>query len=51
MNWADGSSYQGYWRDDKANGSGKFTHTNGATYNGTWIDDNADGYGVFIHPE
>ena len=51
MKWLDGSSYQGYWRNDVADGTGLFIHPNGATYNGSWENDQANGFGVFIHPE
>jgi len=39
MKWTDGSSYEGYWQNDRANGNGLFVHPNGATYNGSWEND------------
>lgn len=41
--WSDGSVYEGYWYNDKANGRGKLTHSNGDIYEGNWIDDKANG--------
>ena len=36
---ADGSVYQGYWKNDKANGYGIFTTVNGSSYEGNWEND------------
>lgn len=36
---SDGDIYQGDWRDDKANGIGKYMHYDGAVYEGEWKDD------------
>lgn len=41
--WPDGSRYDGYWMNDKANGQGRLIHADGDMYNGTWIDDKAHG--------
>ena len=30
--WPDGALYDGMWRDDKANGKGKFIHPDGDYY-------------------
>ena len=49
--WADGSIYEGYWIDDKANGKGRLIHADGAIYEGYWKDDKADGYGVYTHAD
>jgi len=29
VTWKDGTTFAGYWVDDKANGKGKFIHCNG----------------------
>ena len=47
--WTDGSRYEGYWKNDKANVSGKLLHSDGDIYEGEWLDDKAHGYGVYRH--
>ena len=47
--WSDGSKYEGYWKNDKANIRGKLTHADGDVYEGEWLDDKAHGYGVYSH--
>ena len=47
--WLDGSKYEGYWKNDKANEKGKLTHADGDIYEGQWLDDKAQGYGVYSH--
>jgi membrane protein insertase Oxa1/YidC/SpoIIIJ len=37
------------WRENKANGRGKFWHADGDIYEGEWEDDKANGYGIYIH--
>lgn len=32
--WSDGSKYEGYWREDKANGLGRLIHADGDVYEG-----------------
>lgn len=49
--WPDGSKYEGYWRNDKANGKGRLIHADGDVYEGNWIDDKAHGYGVYTHTD
>ena len=34
--WTDGSRYEGYWKQDKANVRGKLTHSDGDVYEGEW---------------
>lgn len=41
--WADGSLYEGYWKNDKANGRGRLIHADGDVYEGEWKDDKAHG--------
>jgi hypothetical protein len=38
--------YEGLWAGDKANGQGKYIHSNGAKYTGEWKDDKQNGYGI-----
>ena len=47
--WTDGSRYEGYWKEDKANVKGKLTHSDGDVYEGEWHEDKAHGYGVYTH--
>ena len=60
--WADGSKYEGYWKNDKANGKGRLIHADGDVYEGIlntnhlfihsigeWLDDKAHGYGIYTH--
>jgi len=34
--YPDGSIYEGYWKDGKANGLGRILHKNGDVYQGDW---------------
>ena len=47
--WPDNSRYEGFWKDDKADGFGKLIHADGDVYEGEWKDDKANGEGVYIH--
>jgi len=47
--WADGSKYEGNWKDDMANGKGRLIHVDGDVYEGDWKDDKAHGKGKYIH--
>ena len=47
--WTDGSRYEGYWKEDKANVRGKLTHSDGDVYEGEWLEDKAHGYGIYTH--
>ena len=49
--WTDGSRYEGYWKNDKANVKGKLIHADGDVYDGEWLDDKAHGYGVYTHTD
>ncbi|OMJ88237.1 hypothetical protein SteCoe_9900 [Stentor coeruleus] len=49
--WSDGSTYEGYWENDKANGKGRLIHANGDVYEGEWKDDKAHGKGIYIHTD
>ena len=37
--WPDGAKYEGYWKNDKAHGKGKFYHVEGDVYDGDWAQD------------
>ena len=47
--WDDFSLYDGYWKDNKANGRGRLIHPNGDAYEGEWKDDKAHGKGVYYN--
>jgi len=47
--WGDGSKYEGFWRNDKANGKGRLIHADGDVYEGDWVDDKAHGKGCYTH--
>ena len=47
--WPDGSMYEGYWLDNKANGKGRLIHADGDVYDGYWKDDKAHGQGTYSH--
>ena len=49
--WVDGSKFEGYWKNDKANIKGKLTHADGDIYEGEWYDDKAHGYGIYVHTD
>lgn len=49
--WADGSKYEGFWRNGKANGRGRLIHADGDVYEGEWKDDKSHGYGVYLHSD
>ena len=47
--WLDGSRYEGYFINGKANIRGKLFHSNGDTYDGEWLENKANGFGKYIH--
>ena len=47
--WPDGSMYEGWWRDNKADGKGRLIHGNGDVYEGMWVNDKAHGPGIYSH--
>ena len=49
--WADGSIYEGYWRNGMANGKGRLIHADGDIQDGDWVDDKAHGFGLYIHAD
>ena len=49
--WPDGSLYEGYWSENKANYYGRLLHRDGDIYQGEWLDDKAHGYGFYFHQD
>jgi hypothetical protein len=47
--WADGSKYEGYWKQGMASGYGRLIHSDGDVYEGEWLDDKANGKGCYEH--
>jgi hypothetical protein len=47
--WMDGSRYEGYWKNDRANVKGILYHADGDVYDGEWLQDKAHGYGIYTH--
>ncbi|CAG9318571.1 unnamed protein product [Blepharisma stoltei] len=47
--WNDGSRYDGFWLNDKANLKGRLIHGDGDVYEGEWKDDKAHGFGVYVY--
>ena len=41
--WKNGSMYQGFWMNDKADGKGRLIHADGTRYEGEWVGDMAHG--------
>jgi len=44
--WSNGSRYDGFFLNGKANGRGRIVHAEGDYYEGNWYDDKVHGYGV-----
>ena len=49
--WPEGSIYEGFWRDDQADGFGRLIHADGDYYEGEWKNDKAHGKGKYVHPD
>jgi hypothetical protein len=43
---ANGDVYEGYWRDDKKHGYGRYIWTDGDYYEGQWENGELHGHGV-----
>ena len=43
--------YEGWWKDNKANGKGRLIHADGDIYDGYWKDDKAHGFGEYTHTD
>ncbi|RYF09689.1 MAG: hypothetical protein EOO40_06465 [Deltaproteobacteria bacterium] len=46
VDWRDGTSYEGSWRDGKANGYGMVRWPEGGWYRGDFRDNDRHGYGI-----
>ena len=46
---ADGDTYVGEFKDNRAHGQGTFTYTNGGKYIGEWRDDKNHGQGTYTY--
>ena len=51
LRWQDGSIYEGYWKDNMANGYGRLIHSDGDVYEGEWNNDKAEGQGTYYHSD
>jgi hypothetical protein len=49
--WMDGSRYEGYWKNDRANIKGILYHADGDIYDGEWLNDKASGFGIYKHSD
>ena len=49
--WADGSTYDGQWKDDNIQGDGAFIFPDGRKYSGSWKDSKMHGQGKFMWPD
>ncbi|EGR28665.1 hypothetical protein IMG5_170870 [Ichthyophthirius multifiliis] len=47
--WQDGARYEGQWKENKANGKGKFLHVDGDIFEGEWENNKANGKGTYLH--
>ena len=41
--------YEGWWKNNKANGRGRLIHADGDVYDGDWLEDTAHGSGIYRH--
>ena len=44
--YLDGSTYDGYWVNDKREGHGTYLERNGSSYTGNWHNDMREGTGT-----
>ena len=47
LRYADGSTYEGYFENNKRCGKGVYKWKNGNSYDGDWLDDKRTGRGVY----
>ena len=47
MIWPSGSIYEGYWKNNMANGRGRFISANGDVYEGLFFNAKIHGYGEY----
>ena len=45
--FADGTYYDGQWKNNMKHGLGKYTYPQGGEYDGEWEDDKQNGYGTY----
>ena len=48
MQYENGSTYEGEWKDDMREGRGKHCFENGDVYEGRWERNEMSGYGVLV---
>ena len=48
MQYANGSVYNGHWKEDKRSGNGTIIHPTGSKYVGNWSDDLLHGDGTYM---
>lgn len=46
----DGSKFKGYFKNNKVNGWGFYTHSDGDIFTGQFTNDQAEGFGIFRNP-
>jgi cell division septation protein DedD len=51
MIYADGSEYDGEWKDDKTNGHGTYAYADGGEYVGQWKKGKKHGQGTYTSPD
>lgn len=49
MEWPDGAKFVGEWKNNHANGKGKFWHVDGDIFEGEWVNDKACGTGYYCN--
>ena len=51
IRYADGSCYEGQFKNDKYEGKGKLMFKNGGSYEGEFINNLMEGKGKYIYPD
>lgn len=49
--WPDGTTYEGHWKNGKANGRGRLIHAEGDVQEVDWVDGKAEGKGFYRHAD
>mmetsp|Transcript_5296 Transcript_5296/g.4490 ORF Transcript_5296/g.4490 Transcript_5296/m.4490 type:complete len:146 (+) Transcript_5296:52-489(+) len=47
ITFADGSTYEGFFKESRPNGKGRFTNADGDVYEGDWVEGKCHGHGNF----
>jgi hypothetical protein len=47
--WNDGAVYEGFWKEDHADGQGRLITVEGDVYEGSFTNDMANGLGKYTH--